>query len=120
VLPSGGSCALTAIARDAAGNATRAARPSVEARFMATPAGEPPSVTVDAAQAAIVARRGPDQGTLTVLVDGERLAQVELVAPDAGTPEVVAVVDLEPGVPRTVSIEPTSATIDGFVTLSIS
>lgn len=117
-LPSDVSCALTAIGRDAAGNATRVAGPSLEVRFMAASTGERPNVTIEAAQAAIVARRGPDQGSLTVLVDGERVARVDLVAPDAGPAEVVAVADLEPGAPRTVSLELTSATIDGFLTLS--
>jgi hypothetical protein len=112
------SCALTVIGRDAAGNATRAAGPTVAARFIAAALAEQDGVTIEAAQAGIVARRGPEQGSLTVLVDGQPVTRVDLDAPDAGAPEVVAVLDLEPGAARTISIEPTSATIDGLVTLS--
>ncbi len=121
----GGDCTVTAIAADGAGNTARATSDSVTVSDV--PAnGDQPTTMVNADQAGIIARRGPDLGRAAVLLDGDAVALIDLYAPEVGEPEVILVLDLGGG-EHTIEIEPTDSSdpassgtgvvIEGFASL---
>jgi GH25 family lysozyme M1 (1,4-beta-N-acetylmuramidase) len=119
-------CDVTATSHDAAGNAAQAVVEGLTATVLDTD-GVAPAVEVTADQVGVIARRGPDAGRATVLLDGEAQALIDLYAPTAGGPELVFVTDLPPG-EHTVAVEPTGSShpastgidvaVDGFATLT--
>ena len=90
-----------------------------ESRLEATVAGD---------EAGVVAVRGPSGGRATVSLDGAPVATVDLYAPVAGGPEVVAVMPLTPDTSHVLAITPdgeadpasagTDVAIDGVVLLT--
>lgn len=120
------SCVATVVGRDGAGNGTRVRVDPVLITFIEAD-GERPTASVEGRQVGVVARRGPDQGRAAVLLDGEPAALVDLYAPQPGGSEIVLVLDLEPGAPATISVEPTGTgdaassgtvvSVEGFVLL---
>jgi GH25 family lysozyme M1 (1,4-beta-N-acetylmuramidase) len=124
----GGDCDITVVGRDGAGNSSRATAASVSARVVGAADGQAPDSTVEGGQVGVIARRGPDGGRASISVDDEPIGLIDLYAPEPTGPEVVFVAEIEPGVARTVSLEPTGerdpastgdrVTVDGFVTLT--
>jgi lysozyme len=122
----GAACSVTAIAADAAGNTSRQRVEDVRASLVAVAPGEEPVATVEATDVGIVARRGPDGGRASVVVDGEPLALIDLYAPLPTGPEIVLVTPLSAGA-HEITVEPTASAdpaatgnavvIEGFATL---
>jgi GH25 family lysozyme M1 (1,4-beta-N-acetylmuramidase) len=122
----GASCVATVVGRDGAGNASRVRADPVVATLVEAD-GERPTASVQGLQVGVTARRGPDQGRAALLLDGEPVGFVDLYAPQPGDPEIVLVLDLEPGAAGTVSVEPTgtsdaassgsAVSLEGFVVL---
>ena len=120
------SCEVTAIAKDGAGNTSRATVAGTVGRY-APAEGEPAVVTIDGSQAGVVARRGPDGGRAALHLDGEAVALIDLYSPEAGGLEVVHVLDLPAG-EHTLSVEPIGSSdplsggaevvVEGFVSLA--
>ena len=121
-------CQVTVIARDGAGNTTQTTADTIVATLVPVSGEGSLTAGVEGRQVGIIARRGPDLGRAAVLVDGEAVGLVDLYAPVAGGPELVHVVDLEPGASASIALEATGTshpdsagtaiTIDGFVTLA--
>jgi hypothetical protein len=124
----GARCDVTVTARDGVGNVTRASSDPMVATFVPAAGNDDPGASVEGRQVGVIARRGPDLGRAAVLVDGEPVGLVDLYAPIAAGPEIVHVVDLSPGSPASIMLEPTgtshadstgtTVSVDGFVTLA--
>jgi GH25 family lysozyme M1 (1,4-beta-N-acetylmuramidase) len=118
-------CSVTAIGADGAGNEARGSVNGIRAAVVPAE-GAAPSAMVEATDVGVIARRGPDDGRASVVVDGEPVALVDLYAEVPTGPEVVHVMQLPAGaheinVEATDSADPASTgsvvVIEGFATL---